>query len=57
MFLLLCMQFFIAYQARITDSEIGSYGRELKFFGYRITFLLALFEKHPFIFIKTIHNL
>ena len=33
-------------------SEIGSYRRESTFFGYWIKFLLRLFEKHPFIFIK-----
>ena len=33
-------------------SEIGSYRRESMFFGYWIKFLLRLFEKHPFIFIK-----
>ena len=32
--------------------EIGSYRRESTFFGYSIKFLLTLFEKHPFIFIK-----
>ena len=52
MFLILRMHFFIAYEARITDSEIGSYRRESMFFGYWIKFLLILFEKHPFIFVK-----
>ena len=52
MFLILCMGFFIAYEARITDSEIGSYRRESLFFGYWIKFLLILFEKNPFIFVK-----
>ena len=33
-------------------SEIGRYRRESTFFGYWIKFLLRLFEKHPFIFIK-----
>ena len=33
-------------------SEIGSYQRESTFFGYWIKFLLILFEKHPFVFIK-----
>ena len=33
-------------------SEIGSYRSESTFFGYWIKFLLRLFEKHPFIFIK-----
>ena len=33
-------------------SEIRSYRRESTFFGYWIKFLLTLFEKHPFIFIK-----
>ena len=33
-------------------SEFGSYRRESTFFGYLIKFLLRLFEKHPFIFIK-----
>ena len=51
MFLILCMHFFIACQARIYR-EIGSYRRESTFFGYSIKFLLTLFEKHPFIFIK-----
>jgi len=52
MFLILCIHFFIAYQARITDSEIGSYRHESPFFGYWIKFLLVLFEKHPLIFVK-----
>ena len=52
MFLILCMHFFIAYQARITDSEIGSYRRESTFFCYWNKCLLILFEKHPFIFVK-----
>ena len=52
MFLILCMHFFIAYQTRITGSEIRNYRRESTFFGYWIKFLLILFEKHPFIFIK-----
>jgi len=60
LFLILCMHFFIAYDARITDSESGSYRREsMLFFGYWIKFLLILFEEHPFIFRKvyeTIHN-
>ena len=51
MFLILCMHFFIACQARI-HREIGSYRRESTFWGYSIKFLLTLFEKHPFIFIK-----
>ena len=34
MFLILCMHFVVAYQARITYSEIGSYRRETTFFGY-----------------------
>ena len=34
------------------QSEIGSYRSESTFFGYWIKFLLILFEKHPFIFIK-----
>ena len=33
-------------------SEIGNYRRESTFFGYWIKFLLILFEKYPFIFIK-----
>ena len=33
-------------------SEIESYRHESTFFGYWIKFLLILFEKHPFIFIK-----
>ena len=52
MFLILCMHFFIAYQARITDSEIGSYRRESTFFCYWNKCLLILFEKNPFIFVK-----
>ena len=32
MFLILCMHFVVAYQARITYSEIGSYRRETTFF-------------------------
>ena len=52
MFLILCVHFFIAYQARITYSEIVNYRRESRFFGCWIKVLLILFEKHPFIFIK-----
>ena len=46
-----CMHFFIAYQARITEQN-WSYRCESTFFGYWIKFLLILFEEHPFIFIK-----
>ena len=52
MFLVLCLHIFIAYQARITYSEIVSYQHESTFFGYWIKFLLILFEKHPFILMK-----
>ena len=34
MFLILCTHFFIAYQTRITGSEIRNYRRESTFFGY-----------------------
>ena len=51
-FSILCMHFFIAYQARVKRSEVGSYRREPTFFGHGIKFLLMLFEEHPFIFIK-----
>ena len=34
MFLVLCLHIFIAYQARITYSEIVSYQHESTFFGY-----------------------
>ena len=47
MFLILCMHFFIAYQARI--AKLGSYQCESMFSGYWIKFLLILFEEHPFI--------
>ena len=54
MFSILCIHFFIAYQARITQ-----WNRELStwnvFFGYWIKLLLILFEQHPFVFIK-LHN-
>ena len=56
-FLILCMHFFIAYQTRITGSEIRNYRRESTFFGYWIKFLLILFEKHSFHIRKTIHNI
>ena len=52
MFSILCMHFFIAYQARITQRKLGSYRHESTLFGYCIKFLLVLFEEHPFIFIK-----
>ena len=53
MFSILCMHFFIAYQARITN-ERNSRAIDVnqRFFGYRIKFPLILFEEHPFIFIK-----
>ena len=57
MFLILCTHFFIAYQTRITGSEIRNYRRESTFFGYWIKFLLILFEKHSFHIRKTIHNI
>ena len=50
MFSILCMHFFIAYQAKITQRD-WSYRCESRVFGYRMEFLLILFEEHPFIFI------
>ena len=47
MFLILCMHFFIAYQARI--AKLRSYQCESMFSGYWIKFPLILFEEHPFI--------
>ena len=49
--LYVCMHFFIAYQARITEQN-WSYRCESTFFGCWITLLLILFEEHPFIFIN-----
>ena len=51
MFSILCMHFFIAYQARITLQN-WSYRCYSTFLGYWIKFLLILFEEHPFIIIK-----
>ena len=51
MFLILCMHFFIAYQARITWRNL-ELSKWINVFGHGIKCLLILFEKHPFIFIK-----
>ena len=50
MFLILCISSLLIKPE--LHSEIGSYRCESTFFGYWIKFLLILFEKHPFIFIK-----
>ena len=52
MFSILCMHFFIAYQARITQRNSGAIDVNQRFLGYWIKFLLILFEEYPFIFIK-----
>ena len=53
MFSILCIHFFIAYQARIThERNSGAIDVNQRFFGYWIKFPLILFEEHPFIFIK-----
>ena len=52
MFSILCMHFFIAYQARTIYRNSGAIDVNQPFFGYWIKFLLILFEEHPFIFIK-----
>ena len=52
MFSILCIHFFIAYQARITSRNSGAMDVNQRVFGYWIKFLLILFEEHPFIFIK-----
>ena len=52
MFSILCMHFFIAYQARTIYRNSGAIDVNQRFFGYWIKFLLILFEEHPFIFIK-----
>ena len=52
MFSILCMHFFIAYQARIRQRNSGAIDVNIRFYGYSIKFLLILFEEHHFIFIK-----
>ena len=50
MFSILCMHFFIAYQARIThERNSEAIDVNQRFFGYWIKFPLILFEDHPFI--------
>ena len=50
MFSILCMHFFIAYQARIThERNSGAIDVNQRLFGYWIKFPLILFEEHPFI--------
>ena len=52
MFSILCMHFFIAYQARIRQRNSGAIDVNIRFYGYSIKFLLILFEEHHFIFTK-----
>ena len=52
MFSILCMHFFIGYQARIRQRNSGAIDVNIRFYGYSIKFLLILFEEHHFIFTK-----
>ena len=53
MFSILCMHFFIAYQARIThERNSGAIDVNQRFLVIESSFPLILFEEHPFIFIK-----
>ena len=56
MFSILCMHFFIAYQARITQRKLRSYRHESTLFGYWIKVSFGIIWRTSFHIYKTIHS-